>query len=266
LTSRDRQIDRLAKLLALAGSSNAHEAAAARQQADRLMKKHGLSEADVAARDAGYCEVPLRGLGEDWRLALATAAARRRGAEVVFGGSGRGRRVRLCGERADVARSRELFEILLGHVRALEREAADAYAGAIDLLGRDALDLLDDEVLSCGARACSDSFRRGVVLGVVELLDGRAPESPSPEARSAGPAGKPGMVSRALERVVSLVGWSRGGRASERTRTRHKISERSADLRGAGSDLWHVYGRFLARKRLEVGPGDEVRLRTRGGD
>lgn len=262
MNARDRQLDRLAKLLALATSSNAHEAAAARGQAERLMKRHGLSESDVAARDVGYCEVPLRGLDKEWRLALATAAARWCGAEVVFGGSGRGRRARLCGDRVDVARASGLFEVLLGHVKALQREAADTYVGASDILGSYALDLLDDELLSCGSRACADSFRRGIVLGIVELLDGRGPKPPSSaEARSPGSAGKSGVISRALARVVSFAGWSSGGRASERARSKHKTSERRADLRGAEAVVWHAYGRALARRRLVVGPGDEVRCR-----
>ncbi|WP_421793433.1 DUF2786 domain-containing protein [Hydrocarboniphaga effusa] len=52
-TDRERALDRIKKCLRLSKSSNEHEAAAALRQAQKLMREHGLSQADVlAAEDA----------------------------------------------------------------------------------------------------------------------------------------------------------------------------------------------------------------------
>lgn len=85
MTRREKQLDRLAKLLALAGSPNACEADAARRQAERFMRKYGLRREDVASREVGYHEVTMSGRGwdSDWRFRLASTAARAYGAEAV---------------------------------------------------------------------------------------------------------------------------------------------------------------------------------------
>lgn len=47
--ARDRALERIKKCLALAGSSNSHEAATALRQAQALMRQHDLTEDDLAA-------------------------------------------------------------------------------------------------------------------------------------------------------------------------------------------------------------------------
>ena len=49
--TRDQALQKIKKCLALAASSNPHEAAAAMRQAQKLMQDHGLDEADVSLAD-----------------------------------------------------------------------------------------------------------------------------------------------------------------------------------------------------------------------
>lgn len=53
MSTLKRDVDRIKKCLALAGSSNANEAAAALRQAQALMRRHGLDEDALAALDVG---------------------------------------------------------------------------------------------------------------------------------------------------------------------------------------------------------------------
>lgn len=69
-------IDKIRKLLALARSSNLHEAAAAAERAGRLMLEHRLSEADVAEPIiTERLEIDERFMAA-WRWGLLTACAR----------------------------------------------------------------------------------------------------------------------------------------------------------------------------------------------
>lgn len=75
--TRDEALEKIKKCLALAASPEAHEAAAALRQAQKLMVQFGLTEADVTLADV--CEVrqkaqnaPLVG----WEAALAHLVAR----------------------------------------------------------------------------------------------------------------------------------------------------------------------------------------------
>ena len=49
--TRDEALDKIKKCLALAASPEAHEAAAALRQAQKLMAQFGLTEADVTLAD-----------------------------------------------------------------------------------------------------------------------------------------------------------------------------------------------------------------------
>jgi len=75
---RDRIIDKVKKCLALAKSSNEHEAAAALRQAQKLMAAHGIRDLDVEHADmqeeharAGAARNPAR-----WECELAMRVAR----------------------------------------------------------------------------------------------------------------------------------------------------------------------------------------------
>lgn len=52
MTDREKIIDKIKKCLALAKSSNEHEAAAALRQAQKLMQAHGISDLDMSAAEA----------------------------------------------------------------------------------------------------------------------------------------------------------------------------------------------------------------------
>jgi hypothetical protein len=74
---RDKIIDKVKKCLALAKSSNEHEAAAALRQAQKLMQAHGISDLDIEHADiqeegtrAGASQKPSR-----WECGLATRVA-----------------------------------------------------------------------------------------------------------------------------------------------------------------------------------------------
>ena len=51
--TRDEALDKIKKCLALAASPEAHEAAAALRQAQKLMAQFGLTETDVTLADVG---------------------------------------------------------------------------------------------------------------------------------------------------------------------------------------------------------------------
>lgn len=74
---RDKVIAKIKKCLALAKSSNEHEAAAALRQAQKLMQSHGISDLDIEHADiqeegtrAGAVQKPAR-----WECGLATRVA-----------------------------------------------------------------------------------------------------------------------------------------------------------------------------------------------
>lgn len=77
MIDRDIIIAKIKKCLALAASSNEHEAAIALRQAQRLMQQHGITDLDVEAADiqeeatrAGACTKPAK-----WECGLAVRVA-----------------------------------------------------------------------------------------------------------------------------------------------------------------------------------------------
>ena len=74
--TRDQALQKIKKCLALAASSNPHEAAAAMRQAQKLMQEHGLDEADVNLADVA--EVVMDGRNVPmvrWETGLAKIVA-----------------------------------------------------------------------------------------------------------------------------------------------------------------------------------------------
>lgn len=94
----DRKVlEKIKKCLALSQSSEAHEAAAAMRQAQKLMEHHGISERDLALDDVGTFQARA-GAGKTPPVhvaSLATMVARAFGAELVY--SARYRRGRWMG-------------------------------------------------------------------------------------------------------------------------------------------------------------------------
>ncbi len=82
---RDSAIKKIKKCLALAGSSNAHEAAAAMRQAQKLMQEHGVSETDVTLADVSEKHIPApSNTISSWQASLARSVAAAFGCEHYY--------------------------------------------------------------------------------------------------------------------------------------------------------------------------------------
>lgn len=252
MPERERLLDRLSKLLALAKSTSEHEAATARRLADDFMSRHGLTRADVDAHDASaYCELSMGAVGWNatWRFALATVAARHCGAEAIALQSGKLRKVKLAGARGDVERAQSLYQQLLDVERGIERLAAAELADMIEIAS-----------CECGARRATDSFRRGVVLGIALRLarSGSKADPVSGEGRvtvDTDPAPEQGIVSR----VAKSAGREpRTAAAAERLEEKYEPERRDLDLDDVGSTWMFELGRDVAA--ASVGVDDDGRI------
>jgi hypothetical protein len=251
MSDRDRHLDRLAKLLALAGSPNACEAASARRAAEALMARHGLRAEEASGRSpSGYYEHPMgaRGWTSRWRFALVTAAARYCGAEAIGLMVGERCKVRVAGVRSDVERAVALYEELLAAVLELGRGA------------RAASDELVLEAECYGPRECTDAFRRGAVVGIIALL-----------ARSRGealfrdhhvPVGEAPRAARAEDAALARVEEKRSSR-SDRVRSRYQPEEQDVELDDVAALAWFGEGLKEAVARVSVSADGEVVLRDR---
>jgi uncharacterized protein (DUF433 family) len=73
---RDKALEKIKKCLALAGSSEPHEAAAAMRQAQKLMAEHGLSGIDVELADVAESKASAKSnLLPNWEVSLARVVA-----------------------------------------------------------------------------------------------------------------------------------------------------------------------------------------------
>lgn len=81
--TRDEALEKIKKCLALAASPEAHEAAAALRQAQKLMAQFGLSEADVTLADVGEVRQKAQNVPTvRWEAVLAGMVARAFGCEM----------------------------------------------------------------------------------------------------------------------------------------------------------------------------------------
>lgn len=89
----DSQIDpkilsKIKKCLALAGSSNPHEAAAAMRQAKALMDKHNVTSSLIAMSDIGEVRTEARTMSRDkpakWELLLVSSIGQAFGCKLIF--------------------------------------------------------------------------------------------------------------------------------------------------------------------------------------
>ncbi|MEQ1565975.1 MAG: DUF2786 domain-containing protein [Myxococcota bacterium] len=153
----DPVVDRVRKLLALAGSPNVHEAAAAAARAQRLIEAHRL-EGWFAAPDAPDPDPIVDGWHEPlevarrirkWKVALAAGLADANDCLVYTGRAEDGERVVLVGRGADRVVVAELYTWL---ARRIEWLSATHGAGK--------------------PRAWHESFRVGAVDAVLERMAG----------------------------------------------------------------------------------------------
>jgi len=239
MSDRARLLDRLSKLLALACSPNEHEAAAARSLAAGFMTRHGLTRQDVEEHDASaYFELSMGAVGWNatWRFALATVAARHCGAEAIALQTGRLRKVKLAGARGDVESASALYGQLLGIVAQIERQVGEGLEELVVSLSQ-----------GCGVREASDSFRRGVVLGIglrlsrqgskSDPLSGEEKVSAEPE-----PATEQGILVRSVRRAEQFPRTDPTDRLSEK----YEPERRDIDLDDVGSPWMFELGRDIA--------------------
>lgn len=81
--TRDEALDKIKKCLALAASPEAHEAAAALRQAQKLMAQFGLTEADVTLADVAEVRQEAQNAPVvQWEVALASVVAQAFGCDI----------------------------------------------------------------------------------------------------------------------------------------------------------------------------------------
>lgn len=83
--NRDQALSKIKKCLALAASSNPHEAAAGARQAQKLMAEHGLNETDVQLSDVATqaCATPTNSQPL-WEVSLASAIGDAFGCDSIW--------------------------------------------------------------------------------------------------------------------------------------------------------------------------------------
>lgn len=156
----DALVDKVRKLLALAESSNEHEAALAAERAQELMFKYGIELAEVAASRGESIKVDkesIHGKLDPWRRILANSVAKSVGGETVVSRVPRTWRGRIdfWGERGVAQAAAALYQYLEAQVTVISAIAAttrpEEYATA----------------------AQSMRWRKSFCMGMVERIDDR---------------------------------------------------------------------------------------------
>lgn len=158
----DKILDRIRKLLALARSSNPHEAAAAAARAAELMAQHQLAEASLEreVEAVGEHELDRCGRKVTWKSMLARGVCLACGCDCYWArpwidGAG-GRSLRIIGRAADVDAARYLYAYLVREIERLTRAAWNgrhSHAKAME-----------------SARAWKNAFRSGAASEIARRL------------------------------------------------------------------------------------------------
>jgi len=276
MVGRERVLDRLTKLLALAGSPNGHEAATAGRIAEGIMREHGLTRGDVEEHtSSGIHELSMgaKGFEHAWKWALVTAVARYCGCEAVSLIAAGRRKVRLVGERADVEWADSLFRDILASFARLERVEAVEIERS-------------DRCVSSTPEEYVDSYRRGMTVAVADLMSrassGAPVERRSPVVDDVGPA-SPEVPQKKPKWYKKL--WSRDGNEAaarspeeerglavvvakksdprERVEARYAPKRTSARLSDAADDDAFERGYDAATMRIVLPPRSESPPATR---
>jgi hypothetical protein len=119
MTERQKILDKIRKLLALATSSNQHEAEAAMAKASELMQEHQIDEAEASLKQAEqeevlkeYWQVPNLKMKYIWVVILAQAAGKLYDVEVLNPRSLHGTQILWIGYKGDI----EAAKITLEHL------------------------------------------------------------------------------------------------------------------------------------------------------
>jgi hypothetical protein len=172
--TRDKAIVKVRKLRALSGSSCTSEATSAAAKAGQMMRKYGLTEADVV-RDARDEVVEVSaGVGFEprWKFVLAIVAGQLYSCKAVRLWSKRQCKVKVVGLREHAETAADLLKRLLAEVERLvkiERRNPPSRRLVLEIVSG----------VPHNLRSYLDSFCRGVVMVVAETLledDGQTPE------------------------------------------------------------------------------------------
>jgi Protein of unknown function (DUF2786) len=86
--NREQALSKIKKCLALAKSTNPHEAAAAMRQAQKLQAEHDLTETDIAVAEINQSACSARTNSQPlWENLLASVIARNFGVEMIWKGT-----------------------------------------------------------------------------------------------------------------------------------------------------------------------------------
>lgn len=164
--TRDQALSKIKKCLALAKSSNPHEAAAAMRQAQKLMAEHSLSETDVSLADVLEAAAPVQlNTITPWETNLAYMVAEAFGCEHLLKTS------RQLTRSLDLAKKREYIFVGIG---AAPQVASYAYNVLARQCARDRLAHIRKQPKNCKPitkTARGDEFAFGWVYGVRSLLE-----------------------------------------------------------------------------------------------
>lgn len=132
--SIQKVIDRIKKLTALSTSSNAHEAAAAAAEAQRLMTEYRIAEAQLeadgqAVDETVYGEDILNLTGakrpQNWLIRLASGCARANNCRITIVASthyGRKGAINLFGRKDDINATKYIYSMLVNEINRLGKE------------------------------------------------------------------------------------------------------------------------------------------------
>lgn len=164
--TRDEALDKIKKCLALAASSNPHEAAAAMRQAQKLMAQHGLDERDVSLADVAECAQDARNVPHvRWESALSSLVADAFGCLVHTG-----IQLKLNGQ----LHHRRVRTYTFVGVGPAAEVAGYAFAVLSRQCARDRRAYIGRQPKNCKPKtkvARGDTYAEGWVLGVSEKLD-----------------------------------------------------------------------------------------------
>ena len=152
MTIKDKILDKVKKLLALAESDNENEAAAAAGAAQRLLLEHNLTISDVSKvtqEDATIEEkaVDVQGRLSAWRLSLCEGVATALGCRVLISKGYGKTSLLIVGAPNDVCVAQVTYEYLIGVVDKLTRQNARGWG-----------------------RTYANSYRQGIVARLQERL------------------------------------------------------------------------------------------------
>lgn len=163
--TRDEALDKIKKCLALAASPEAHEAAAALRQAQKLMAQFGLSETDVTLADVSEVRQQAQNAPMvQWEVSLAFLVARAFGCDTFTSER------RKLGKSLQVRRQRDYVFIGVG-------PAPEVAGYAFDVLARqcakDRRNHIGQQSKNCKAKtkvARGDLYAEGWIAGVHKKL------------------------------------------------------------------------------------------------